>query len=112
MTLENLFAQAAQGRTFLAMCVCGLLLGLMTQIARWLRGKKPWLGLLGDAAAALSLGPLMLGVLLRSGAGLRAYAILGLLIGLTLYAAGLGRLLTRLARAVRIPFRHRPKPDS
>lgn len=112
MTLENLFAQAAQGRTFLAMCVCGLLLGLMTQIARWLRGRKPWLGLLGDAAAALSLGPLMLGVLLRSGAGLRAYAALGLLIGLTLYAAGLGRLLARLERAVRLHLFRRQKSES
>ena len=96
MILENLFAQAAQGRTFLMMCVCGLALGAMLQLSRALRRRRAWMGNLCDAAAAVLLGGMALGVMLLSGGGLRGYALLGLLIGAALYQAGLSRPLGAL----------------
>ena len=102
MILENLFAQAAQGRTFLMMCVCGLLLGAMLHLSRALRRRRPWLGNAVDLLAAILLGGMALIVLLRGGDGLRGYALLGLLLGAALYQAGLSRLLTLLARPVHI----------
>ena len=96
MILENLFAQAAQGRTFLMMCVCGLVLGAMLHLSRALRQVRPWLGNLCDALAAVLLGGMALGVMLLSGEGLRGYALLGLLIGAALYQAGLSRVLGAL----------------
>ena len=100
MMLENLFAQAAQGRTFLMMCACGLLLGAMLHLSRALRRKRPWLGNAVDLLAALLLGGVALIVLMSSGDGLRGYALLGLLLGAALYQAGLSRLLSALARPV------------
>ena len=101
MILENLFAQAAQGRTFLLMCVCGLSLGAMLHLSRALRGWKPWLGSVADALAALLLGGMVLGVMLSSGGGLRGYALLGLLVGAALYEAGLRRVISALGRQVK-----------
>ena len=101
MILENLFAQAAQGRTFLLMCVCGLLLGAVLHLSRALRGVKPWLGTATDALAALLLGSMALGVMLLSGGGLRGYALLGLLLGAALYEAGLRRVIDALGRMLR-----------
>ena len=98
MILENLFAQAAQGRTFLMMCVCGLLSGAMLHLSRALRRRRTWLGNAVDLLAAILLGGMALGVLLRSGGGLRGYALLGLLLGAALYQAGLSRLVSALAR--------------
>lgn len=98
MILENLFAQAAQGRTFLLMCVCGLLLGAMLHLSRALRGWRAWLGAAADILTALALGGMALAVMLVSGGGLRGYALLGLLLGAALYEAGLSRALTALGR--------------
>lgn len=98
MILENLFAQAAQGRTFLLMCVCGLALGAMLHLSRALRGWRAWLGAAADALTALLLGGMALGVMLLSGEGLRGYALLGLLLGAALYEAGLRRPLGALGR--------------
>ena len=98
MILENLFAQAAQGRTFLLMCLCGLLFGAMLHLSRALRGWKPWLGTTVDALATLLLGGIALGVMLSSGGGLRGYALLGLLLGAALYETGLRRLMDALGR--------------
>ena len=103
MILENLFAQAAQGRTFLLMCVCGLPLGAMLHLSRALRGWKPWLGAVADAAAAILLAGMVLGVMLGSGEGLRGYALLGLLLGTALYTAGLSHVMTGLGRLMRRP---------
>lgn len=103
MILENLFAQAAQGQTFLLMCACGLLLGAMLHLSRALRQRRPWLGNAMDAAAALLLGGMALGVMLRGGEGLRGYALLGLLIGAALYQAGLGRIVRLLGRLLARP---------
>ena len=101
MILENLFAQAAQGRTFLLMCVCGLMLGALLHLSRALRGWKPWLAGVIDALTALLLAGMALGVLLRSGEGLRGYALLGPLVGAALYQAGLSRPVAALIRALR-----------
>ena len=114
MILENLFAQAAQGRTFLLMCVCGLALGAMLHLSRALRGWKVWLGAAADILTALLLGGMTLGVMLRSGEGLRGYALLGLLLGAALYEAGLSRLLMALGRLLKrfgrlVPQKIRPK---
>lgn len=98
MILENLFAQAAQGRTFFMMCVGGLALGAILHLSRALRGWRPWLGTAVDALAALLLGGMALGVMLSSGGGLRGYALLGLLLGAALYEAGLRRVLDALGR--------------
>ena len=103
MILENLFAQAAQGRTFLLMCLCGLLLGAMLHLSRALRPWKPWLGNAVDAMTAALLGCMALGVLLQSGGGLRVYALMGLLIGAALYQAGLSRIISALVRLLARP---------
>ena len=100
MILENLFAQAAQGRTFLLMCLCGLILGALLQLSRALRGWKPWLAGIADALTALLLGGMALGVLLQSGGGLRGYALLGLLVGAAIYRAGLSRIVHALGRLI------------
>ena len=104
MILENLFAQAAQGRTFLLMCLCGLLLGGLLHLSRALRRWRPWLGNAVDGLAAVLLGALALGVLLASGGGLRGYALLGLLIGAALYQAGLRHMIGGLFRQLRRPI--------
>ena len=101
MILENLFAQAAQGRTFLLMCVCGLILGAMLHLSRALRQWKPWLGNACDVLTAALLGLMALAVLLESGSGLRGYALLGLLLGAALYQAGLSRLMEALCKPIR-----------
>lgn len=97
MTLENLFAQAAQCRTFLTMCLCGILLGSMLHLAHGLWQWRPWLGALGDLAALAGLACLSLKALIPSGEGLRGYTLLGLLLGATLYSAGLSRMFNALA---------------
>ena len=104
MILENLFAQAAQGRTFLMMCVCGLTLGAMLHLSRALRRHRPWMGNLCDVAAAALLGGMALGVMLQSGGGLRGYALLGLLIGEALYQAGVSRVVSMLGRLLARPM--------
>lgn len=101
MILENLFAQAAQGRTFLLMCVCGLALGALLHLSRALRRWRPWLGGVADAVTALLLGGMALGVMLSSGGGLRGYALLGLLLGAAIYEAGLSRVAEALGRLLR-----------
>ena len=114
MILENLFAQAAQGRTFLLMCLCGLVLGAALHLSRALRGWRPWLGTVADVLAALLLGGMGLGVMLLSGSGLRGYALMGLLLGAALYEAGLRRVIDALGRWLRrladfITQKHPPK---
>lgn len=98
MILENLFARAAQGQAFLWLMVCGLLLGLLLHLSAAVHRGHPWLGLLCDLIFALCAGSMALMVLLRFGGGLRAYGLLGVLVGLLLYFAGLSRLLEGAAR--------------
>lgn len=88
MTLEVLFAQAAQGRTFLLLTLCGAALALGVHLAGFLHRRSRPLGVAADlllaAGAMLAVGR----ILQASGAGLRLYGLLGLCIGAGLYAGG------------------------
>lgn len=97
MILENLFARAAQEQAFLWLMACGLLLGLLLHLSAAVHRGHPWLGILCDMVFALCAGGMALLVLLRFGGGLRAYGLLGVLVGLLLYFAGLSRLLEGMA---------------
>lgn len=88
MMLENLFVQAAQGQAFLWLTAGGFLLGAAVQMTGPLRRKSRWLGYAADVLLSLLTGALLLAVLLRFGGGVRAYGLLGILIGLLLYWAG------------------------
>ncbi len=97
MTLEALFAQAAQGRTFLLMALLGAALALCVQLSGYLHRWRRWLGMLADLLTALGWA-LAAGRILLQGGELRLYALLGLMIGGLLYAAGPGRALAWAVR--------------
>ncbi|MBQ8653824.1 MAG: hypothetical protein IJ507_02710 [Clostridia bacterium] len=97
--LESLFAQAGQGQAFIHLTVGGFVLGALTHLSGCIRRGRRLLGALCDALAAVLMGFMLLGVLFRFGGGVRAYGLLGLLIGLTLYYAGFSRLAEALVRA-------------
>jgi len=98
MTLEVLFAQAAQGRTFLLMVLCGAALALGVQLAGCVHRWKPWLGMAADLLCAVGLALALGQIILRSGEGLRLYGLLGLCIGAALYAAGIAPVVNWLQR--------------
>lgn len=101
MTLEVLFAQAEQGRTFLRLLLCGAGLALGVQLAGVLHRRHRLLGHGADLLIAL-LGALAMGeILLQSGAGLRLYSLLGLCIGAVAVLAGVWPMMRRFARCVR-----------
>ncbi len=102
MTLEVLFAQASQCRTFLLMVLCGAAVGLLVQLAGLLHQLNRWLGMAADLLCAAGLALAVGWILTSSGEGLRLYGLLGLCIGGTLYAAGLGAPISRIL--------HRLKP--
>ncbi len=81
MTLELLFAQANQGRTFLLMALCGCLAGIAVSLAGCLHRRSKAAGFLADGIIALLLTIAAAYILLNSGEGLRLYALLGLCIG-------------------------------
>jgi len=81
MTLELLFAQANQGRTFLLMALCGCLAGIAIPLAGCLHRRSKAAGCLADGVIALLLTVAATVILLHSGEGLRLYALLGLCIG-------------------------------
>ena len=90
MTLEVLFAQSGQGRTFLLMVLTGAALALGVQLAGFLHRASRLLGMAADLICAAGLALALAQILLRSGEGLRLYGLLGLCIGGALYAAGPG----------------------
>lgn len=104
MTLEVLFAQAHQGRTFLLMLLCGAVMGLLVHLTGYLHRFSPLWGGAADLLLASGLALALGWVLLQSGEGLRLYGLLGLCIGGALYASGLAapvawvmrRLISRL----------------
>lgn len=106
MTLEVLFAQANQGRTFLLMLLCGAVMGLLIQLGGLLHRVSALLGLAADLLCAAGLALALGWILLRSGEGLRLYGLLGLCIGGALYAAGLAGPVRWLMR--KLPKRPRP----
>lgn len=97
MTLEVLFAQQGQAETFLRMVLCGAGLALLLSLERLCRKKRIVL-LLWDVLLAGMLTLLAAVILLHSGAGLRLYALLGLLLGALLYETGLRQLLLLLRK--------------
>lgn len=100
MTLEVLFAQAAQGRTFLLLTLCGAALALGVHLAGFLHRRSRPLGMAADlllaAGATLTVGQ----ILLASGAGLRLYGLLGLCIGAALYAGGIAPAVGWMGRCI------------
>ncbi len=112
MMLENLFAQAGQEQAFLYLTAGGFGLGLLMQLSGAARRLSRAAGLAGDVFTALAAGALLLWVLVRFGGGLRAYGLLGLLIGLLLYFAGAGRLVGALGKALARLWRGKKKTPS
>lgn len=104
MTLELLFARAAQGRVFLLLTAGGAALGLLLQLAGLLHRWNRFAGMAADALWAFSAGALVLLTALYTGTGLRMYGLLGLLIGLALYRAGVYPLVRGLAGLVQKMF--------
>lgn len=89
MTLEVLFAQAGQCRTFLLMVLLGAAMALLVHLSGRIHRRNRWFGMATDLLCAVGLALALGQVLLGSGEGLRGYGLLGLLIGGALYAAGL-----------------------
>ena len=98
MTLEVLFAQASQGRTFLLMVLCGAAMGLLVHLSGFLHRANRFLGMAADLLLALALALALGWILLGSGEGLRLYGLLGLLIGGAIYAAGPGPVVGWIGR--------------
>ena len=81
MTLEVLFAKSSQGRTFLLLMGCGLIVGVLIQLAGLLHRVHRLPGLAADLLCALILTASAAQILRQSGEGLRLYGLLGLCIG-------------------------------
>lgn len=103
MTLEVLFAQQEQAATFLRMVLLGAAFALCVGICGVPRRRRGVSGVAEVVAAMLLTGAAML-VLLRSGEGLRLYALLGLLLGAALYETGLRRILRWLGKGLKKTF--------
>ena len=112
MMLENLFAQAGQEQAFLWLTAGGFGLGLLMQLSGALRRVGRVAGLMGDVFTVLAVGTLLLWVLVRFGGWLRAYGLLGLLLGLLLYYAGASRLVSALGAGVARLWRRMKKTPS
>lgn len=96
--LEVLFAHQSQEQAFLALLVCGLVLGLMLHAGAALRHSHILLGSLWDCLTALVCTLMLFGIMLHYHTGLRAYCVLGILLGLLLYLAGLAQPLQAIGR--------------
>lgn len=105
-TLEVLFARAAQGRTFLLMAAGGAALGLALQAAGLLHRRSRTAGAAADILCAV-LGAALLLKSVQVGGGLRGYALLGVVLGLLLYRAGVQPLIAGLLRAAKKLFPRR-----
>lgn len=100
MTLEVLFAQASQGRTFLLMLLCGAAMGLAVQLAGFLHHASRPLGMAADLLCAAGLALTLGHILLHNGEGLRLYGLLGLCIGGAAYASGLAPVVGWISRQI------------
>lgn len=101
MTLEVLFARAAQCRAFLLAAALGVAAGALVQSGSWLGRIRGWLGAAADALAAVFMGAALLASAYTGGEGLRFYSVLGLVIGLLLYTAGVRPLAAWVARGLK-----------
>lgn len=92
MMLEVLFAHQQQEQVFLALLACGVALGLMLHLSHLLR-RHGILCAVWDTLTAAAGTLMLLLVILRFHSGLRAYGLLGLLLGMLLYLAGLSQVV-------------------
>lgn len=108
--MEALFAMEVQRQAFLRMLAGGLALGAMIHAGQGLRRRRV-LSALWDGACASVLLALLLRVFLLA-LGARGYALLGLALGLLLYAAGPGAVIAAAARkcAARSPAKEGIRP--
>ena len=104
MTLEALFARAAQGQAFLLLAGGGVALGALLQLAGALHRVWRMAGLAADVLWVLGAAALVLYTVFQAGTGLRLYALLGLLTGLALYRAGVQPLVSAAARRMQKLF--------
>lgn len=98
MMLETLFAHQQQEQVFLALLICGLVLGAMLHLGVSLRRRHRLLGGVWDVLTALCCAAMVFAVMLRYHQGLRAYGALGILLGILLYLAGLAQPIAALGR--------------
>lgn len=110
MMLEVLFAHQQQEQAFLALLACGVALGLMLHIGTLLR-RHGVLCALWDALTAASGALMLFLVILRYQGGLRAYGLLGLMLGILLYLAGLSQLI-RLAAELFQKYKNSRRPKA
>ena len=94
MMIEALFARDGQTQAFLWMLLCGFGLGPMMHMGSLVERLRT----LWDVMTALLLGGMVLWIIARCGAPLRAYAVLGILLGTLLYQAGVGYAVNFLFR--------------
>lgn len=97
MTLEKLFASPGQGEIFLWMAGIGALAAVIGDVLHLIGGSRV-LTLLGDILPALILSAGLVGTGLRFGEGLRAYALLGAMLGAVLWYAGGGVVMKKMKK--------------
>lgn len=96
MMLEALFAHRQQQQAFLLLVAGGMALGAMLHLGTLLRRMGMLRGL-WDALTAAGAAAMVFLAALRYQSGLRAYATLGLLLGILLYMAGVFPLVHAIA---------------
>lgn len=106
-TLEMLFARAAQGQIFLWMIAGGLLLGALLTLSGRLQRRHALPGVALDVLCALLAAAMTLGAVFWSGDGLRLYGLLGLLLGIALWRAGVQPVLDGASTGLKKLFRRR-----
>lgn len=100
MTLEVLFAQQNQCSAFLQLCVLGLAAGMLLHASVAVHRRRRIIGSVLDVVCCMGVAVLAALVMLRSGSGVRLYGLLGLVIGMLLYAAGVMQAVRWLSRMV------------
>lgn len=103
MTLELLFAAAAQRRTFLLMGLLGAAMALLIHLNGCLHRASRPLGMAGDLLIAGLFALAGAQIILGSGEGLRGYGLLGLLIGGALYLGGVAPAVEWVGKLSRRP---------
>ena len=114
--MERLFAVGEQREIFLLMAGCGFLWSILQDGAEAVGRRWRSVGQAAEAAAALVLLALLIGVLLRTHEGMRLYGMLGAAVGALLYRCGISRVLHTAVFAVkkacvRLTKRQEKQPD-
>lgn len=100
MTLEVLFARQGQSRAFLQLCCLGMAAGMLLHLSVGVHRRSRLLGAVLDVLGCLLMAAAAALVLMRSGIGIRLYGVLGLVIGILLYVAGMMQVLRLAARLI------------